>query len=285
MRFLISRRWLLLALAVVVLAYGCYWLGRWQFHRLAERRADNAIVAGNEHRTSAQVSSVLAVGRPVSAADQWRPVVATGRYDDAHTVVIRYQTHNGEPGVDVVTPLVTSTGAAVLVDRGWLHTQNFGNDRPNVPSSPSGMVSVQGWLRVDGTGSSTVVTQASARAISSAEIAKTVPYPVYGGFVDLTRQTPASAHPLALSGLPSLGDGPHFFYGLQWWFFGVLAVFGFGYFAYDERRQALRRSTPQTEPQSERSIPPSTGTIAPVTKEAAGDSRNAATRPNSAGSP
>jgi len=53
----------------------------------------------------------------------------------------------------------------------------------------------------------------------------------------------------------------------------------------DERRQALRRSTPQTEPQSERSIPPSTGTIAPVTKEAAGDSRNAATRPNSAGSP
>ena len=37
--------------------------------------------------------------------------------------------------------------------------------------------------------------------------------------------------------------------------------------------------------QSARIIPPSTGTIVPLTKDAAGDSRNAATRPNSAGSP
>ena len=34
--------------------------------------------------------------------------------------------------------------------------------------------------------------------------------------------------------LPDLGNGPHFFYGLQWWFFGLLAVFGFFYLAYDE---------------------------------------------------
>jgi cytochrome oxidase assembly protein ShyY1 len=40
--------------------------------------------------------------------------------------------------------------------------------------------------------------------------------------------------------LPDLGEGPHFFYGLQWWFFGVLAVFGFGYLAWDERRQKRR---------------------------------------------
>ncbi len=34
-----------------------------------------------------------------------------------------------------------------------------------------------------------------------------------------------------------------------------------------------------------RIIPPSTGTIAPVTNDAAGDSRNAPTRPSSTGSP
>ena len=37
--------------------------------------------------------------------------------------------------------------------------------------------------------------------------------------------------------LPELDNGPHFFYGLQWWFFGVLALFGFGYLAWDERRK------------------------------------------------
>ena len=44
--------------------------------------------------------------------------------------------------------------------------------------------------------------------------------------------------------MPDLGEGPHFFYGLQWWFFGLLAVFGFCYLAYDEwRGGAGRRRT------------------------------------------
>ena len=36
--------------------------------------------------------------------------------------------------------------------------------------------------------------------------------------------------------MPELNNGPHFFYGLQWWFFGALAIFGFFYLMYDEWR-------------------------------------------------
>ena len=36
---------------------------------------------------------------------------------------------------------------------------------------------------------------------------------------------------------------PHFFYGLQWWFFGLLAVGGFLYLVYDEWRGGTRRVT------------------------------------------
>ena len=55
-------------------------------------------------------------------------------------------------------------------------------------------------------------------------------------------KTPAAATPLVRAELPDLGNGPHFFYGLQWFFFGVLAVFGFFFLAYDERnkRRAAR---------------------------------------------
>ncbi len=48
--------------------------------------------------------------------------------------------------------------------------------------------------------------------------------------------------------LPDLGNGPHFFYGLQWWFFGVLAVFGFFYLAYDERKK-LKAPQPEQDPE------------------------------------
>ena len=62
LRFLASRRWVLFALAVVALAYLAWILGEWQFGRLDDRRAHNAIVERNEDAQPAPVGSVLAPG-------------------------------------------------------------------------------------------------------------------------------------------------------------------------------------------------------------------------------
>jgi cytochrome oxidase assembly protein ShyY1 len=190
------------------------------------------------------VDRVLGVGRPVSPADQWRRVRATGQYVDSGTVTVRYQTRNGATGVDVVTPLRTTSGPALLVDRGWVPTPNVGTARPHIPPTPTGTVTVVGWARGDATGDATTVTDRSTRAVSSAAIAPTLRFPVYGGFVDAQSETPRPAHPLVKAELPDLGNGPHFFYGLQWWFFAVLAVFGFCYLAWDERRKRPTKTEP-----------------------------------------
>jgi cytochrome oxidase assembly protein ShyY1 len=162
-----------------------------------------------------------------------------GSYLTDKSVVIRYQTNNGQSGVDVVTPLRTADGAAVLVDRGWLQTTNSGADKVNAPAPPAGDVTVVGYARVDATGDSTVVTGRSARSISSRAIEKSVGVPLYHGFVDAEDESPAPQKPLVSTELPDLGNGPHFFYGLQWWFFGLLAFGGFGYLAWDERRKLV----------------------------------------------
>ena len=240
MRFLLSRRWALFALVVVLLAYGAYWLGEWQFGRLADREAFNARTSANLRAATAAVDGVLAPGRPVRERDEWRRVSATGEYQPEDSVTVRYQTRDGTSGVDVVTPLRTTQGPLLLVDRGWVQTGNSGADRPDVPP-PTGTVTIRGWVRADAEGDAATVTDASTRAISSREIAPTLDGQVYGGFVDLEKQAPTSAQTLVPAELPELNNGPHFFYGLQWWFFGVLAVFGFGYLAYDERRKLRAR--------------------------------------------
>ena len=239
-----SRRWLLFAIAVTVLAYGCFRLGEWQFHRLAERKASNAIVTRNLDRAPAPVDAVLGVGKPVAPTEEWRRVRATGTYLADASVIVRYQTRDGASGVDVVTPLqIGNGGPLLLVDRGWVETANAGSATPNVPAPPSGQVTVVGWVRADGTGDSTQVVAGSTRSISSVAIGKTLGRPVYGGFVDVSSESPAPRTPLAHAETPDLSNGPHFFYGLQWWFFAALAVFGFFYLAYDERRR-LRRGEP-----------------------------------------
>ena len=155
------------------------------------------------------------------------------------------------------------------------------------------------WL-ADATGGSTQVVDASTRAINSAAIGQAIDEQVYGGFVDLVSEDPAPSTKLEPADLPDLGNGPHFFYGLQWWFFGLLAIGGFLYLVVDEwrmaegrkprpdanRKQAGQNQAGQEPPgQRARSIPPSTGSITPDTNDAAGESRKAAARPNSSGSP
>lgn len=262
MRFLFTRRWVLFALAVCVLAWGAYLLGQWQFGRLHDRRVSNALVAKNLDQPPVPVSDLLKVGQNPGAQAEWRKVVVHGTWDAAHTIVLKYQTRDGGPGVDVVTPLVTCsqldehgnddpsddtcsrTGPAVLVDRGWMKTDNSGDIRPTLPATSAQPVTVVGWVRQNATGGAAAVDSLSTRAISSATAAsvlntKTVGYSLYGGFLDLQSEAPRPHAVLGAVELPDdTSEGPHFFYGLQWWFFAALAIFGFGYLAYDETQQA-----------------------------------------------
>lgn len=224
------------ALVVIALAWVAWRLGEWQFHRLEDRKERNEIIERNERAGPVPVTEVMAVDRPVAKQDEWRVVEATGTYDVADTVVVRYRTRDGAAGVDVVVPLELHDGTSVLVDRGWFATDNRGTTPDEVPEPPPGEVTVTGWVRRDATGDSTVVTDQSTRAISSARIGDALDRQVVGGFVAATSESPEAARPLEPLEPPELDDGPHFFYGLQWWFFGALAVFGFLYLMYDELR-------------------------------------------------
>jgi cytochrome oxidase assembly protein ShyY1 len=247
-RFLLSRRWLLFALAIGLVAAATWWLGNWQFDRLEDRQQRNAVVRANEDKPPAPVGDVLAKGRDVAEDDEWRQITATGSYAPQDTVIVRYRTRDGASGVDVVVPLVTADGTALLVDRGWLQTDNRGADVTDVPQPPSGQVTVTGWVRGDGTGDSTEVHNQATRAISSERIGAALDREVYGGFVELRSEEPAPAESLEPVELPELDNGPHFFYGLQWWFFGLLAICGFAYLAWDERTHGPRSERSRTGP-------------------------------------
>ncbi len=234
---------MLFALAVAVMALGAVRLGAWQFDRLEDREQRNEWTERNLAAAPAPLDAVLAVGEPVPADREWTRVRVTGQYDADASVVVRYRTRDGNAGVDLVTPLVTASGTAVLVDRGWIPTDNTGAVPADLPQPPPGQVDVVGWVRSDATGRGIEVADSSTRAVSSVEIGKTLDYPVYAGFLEAESESPPPADEVQRTQPPDLGAGPHFFYGLQWWFFGALAVFGFGYLAWDERRQ--RRRTPQ----------------------------------------
>ena len=61
MRFFLSRRWILFAITVALLAYGASLLGNWQFHRPHNRKADNRLTAKNLTAAPLPIDDVMRV--------------------------------------------------------------------------------------------------------------------------------------------------------------------------------------------------------------------------------
>ena len=96
-----SRRTTLFCVLAVVAAALFIRLGIWQIARLHERQARNAIVAAAQRSTPLSVRSMP---RDTGAV-HYRPATVDGRFDFEHEVVLASRTHQGSPGVELVTPV------------------------------------------------------------------------------------------------------------------------------------------------------------------------------------
>jgi surfeit locus 1 family protein len=198
------------ALAIAAL---CVRLGFWQLHRLAERHAQNA------HIMAARALPPMELeGRGLSAdAVRDRRIQALGVYDYAHERVWAGRTWEGTPGVAILTPLRLPDGSGVFVDRGW------------VPSPDARRVDLPAWREPD-TASITGLGLPAPRGrgdVRPASLGDSLPYPVLPFVVQLLPIDTARVRPAPLRWpAPSLDNGPHLSYAIQWFSFAVIIVVG-----------------------------------------------------------
>jgi cytochrome oxidase assembly protein ShyY1 len=245
-RFLVSRHWLAILGGVVLFAVACGLLADWQLHRLAGRHAANHLISANLHAPATPAGQALAVGHDPSESREWSPVRATGHWDVGHQLLVRLRPYNGDVGFYVMTPLVTDNGPAVLVNRGWVPAGAGGASVPHVPAPPSGPVTVTGRLRpTEPRATGAAPPRGQITRIDVPGIARTLPYAVYGGFLELTRQIPKPAKAPHVIPPPEPSEGPHLLYAVQWVLF---ALMGFGGYVVLARREAADRRGAGNEP-------------------------------------
>ena len=243
--FLFSRYWLRVFGAVVVFAVACGLLADWQWHRMEGRNAANHLISANLNAPATPVGDALSVGHDPAEDREWRPVRATGHWDLSHQLLVRLRDYNGNVGFYVLTPLVTDNGPAVLVNRGWVPAGAGGTSVPHVPAPPSGTVTVTGRLRpTEPHATGAAPPRGQITRIDVPGLARTLPYDVYGGFLELTAQVPKPAKAPREIPQPEPYDGPHLLYAVQWVLFGLMA-FG-GYVVLARREAADRRAARDT---------------------------------------
>ncbi|MCD7101917.1 SURF1 family cytochrome oxidase biogenesis protein [Pseudoclavibacter sp. 13-3] len=242
--------WIGYLAGVIVFAVVCVMLSHWQFDRRDQAVAEIAKVTGNWSATPAALGDLVPGLDDFDDADEYRRVLLHGTYLTDQQLLVRNRPLNGQPGFEVLVPLLldddpaadpsTSTaGRVFFVNRGWLPTGSDGNAPADVPAPPAGDVEVVARLRaaqplVDRTApDGQIASFALQQVVDRFDLSSAYT----GAYGQMETESPAPAERPQIIPQPSLSEGSHLSYALQWIAFAVLAFIGFGY----SIRQTLRR--------------------------------------------
>ncbi|WP_432548869.1 SURF1 family cytochrome oxidase biogenesis protein [Kineococcus sp. SYSU DK004] len=223
-------RWVRGLVLAVVVAVACVVLGQWQWHRRAERTERNASLVGNYDRDPVAVDEVLpADGTPLTAADTWTPVRASGEYAAGSTALVRNRPREEAAGYEVLVPLVLDDGTVLVVDRGWLPAGSTSRAPDVVPAPPAGRVEVVARVRAWEEPSERAAPPGQVATIAAGPVAEQVGAAgaggLRGGYALLASESPAPAGAAPLPpARPQVDEGPHLAYTVQWYGFALTAL-------------------------------------------------------------
>lgn len=250
-RALFSRRWVLVTLGVLLLMGVLARLGLWQLDRLEERRAANAALIAALDSPPIDLNEQTSRFESLDDAQALealrnRDVVVRGEYDLDHEFIVKLQSYEGRPGVNLVTPLLLDGAAgptAVLVDRGWvpddaLESGDLSAFAPDPSAELLGYVALTETLR-RGTGASQVSGNEIYR-VDVASLERELPYPLLPFYIkDAPPEGGDTAAPFRTPREVDLSEGPHLDYAIQWFVFSL--GLGAGYVIFVWRKQLAGR--------------------------------------------
>ena len=219
-----EKRAILKSLVAILLIAGCLWASQWQFHRGEDRKARNSTIEAHIDIPAVGLNSLTDNVK----AHEWRAITTTGTFDSNQQILLRNRYFEGKYGYAVLTRFTTEGGDSIWVDRGWVAAGASATIAPETPEVPSGVVSITARLRLDSSLPSgsffalpinrdgALISKLNAQSGNASE----------DYYLDLISGSLPILTPKAPSQIPSLSDGPHLAYAVQWVLFAGLVVYG-----------------------------------------------------------
>lgn len=210
----------LIALALIVL---CIWAAQWQYHRGVDRHARNTII---EERIARDAIPLSAIDKVLSN-NEWQTVTTIGSFDQSKQILLRNRYSEGKYGYEVLTLFTNTSGEKFWVDRGWVQAGATATTAPEVTKVPETPVTITARFRLDSSlprGSFFALPGSGEGLVSELNAQSQLDTEKF--YLDLLEGSDPSLTPAVPAQLPSLSDGPHMAYALQWLFFGGLVIYG-----------------------------------------------------------
>lgn len=228
------------ALTVCVIG-GLWQLGVYdqrQEHERADRQQVPTVLLGD----------IWAAGEPFTAELNHRPVEVSGTFADAgEQVWVSGREQDGRTGYWLVAPLVVGGGPdALLVVRG------FAEQAGEPPAVPAGTVRLTAVLEPGEAGGTSLDDQRVIGSLRVPTLLNELSHPLYAGYAISTTEAASGGLALADTPVPEVSwtvGARNLAYALQWWVFGLFAVFMWWRMCSDQVAHARAARSPESEEQ------------------------------------
>lgn len=217
---------------VIVAAIVLVRLGFWQLDRHQQRMARNAIIDARINAPAVPLAQVLT---RATNEQEYRHVTVVCAFQTNQQLLWRNRSYQGTTGYQVFTVCQPDSGAAILVNRGWIPYQDGLGDWTSRYAPPStGLQTITGVWRLSQAPSATADEVAPVNgwrdrwfAITVPAIAAQMQRELVPGFIELQPDvtTDTTTYPIRTT-IGNLGAGSHFGYAIQWFSFAVIVVVG-----------------------------------------------------------
>lgn len=231
---LLSRKWWLPTLIIIIGVVTLIQLGFWQFDRLEQRRAFNTRVAERWRQEPFDVNN-NEIPEDLKTLE-FRRVQVEGEFDYDNQILLSNQTRNQAPGSVIVTPLVLDDDRAVLVARGWLPSGADRQDRWREFDEPAdapivGLIQESQLLPNGRVPTPPAAPQTEWFQINIDAIQPQMPYELLPVFILQLPEEGRTINDLPMREEPlMLDEGSHFSYAIQWFMFAVILGGGYIFF-------------------------------------------------------
>lgn len=227
MKLITLRRWAPWITLVVLFSIATTLLSWWQFSRREEivERIDQVIQ--NYDKPAVAFSELDWVLDDFGqSADEWTPVLVSGSYLTQEAVIVRNRPLSGQAGFLQLVPLLLDDGRILMVERGWLQSGQRITEPSSNPLPQASRHELQVRLRAPEVDLRRDPVPGQLASIHPAHLTEALAS--YGTLITdrygrLVTESPGySVVPMGMP-KPTLNEGNHLSYALQWILFGLMA--------------------------------------------------------------
>ncbi|NDK30530.1 SURF1 family protein [Nesterenkonia sp. Hz 6-5] len=214
-------------------------LGQWQLDRREAALEEINRVVSNYDEDAVSYTDARTLFAEGDPSDEWTVVEFRGEYLADDSLLVRNRGHGGQVGYEQLVPFRDApTGDVVVISRGWLPTSSADGSVPEFnPEPPRGEIEVTARMKPAEPEIDRGAPEGQLASIDLTEYQAQVSYSVVeGAYARMAEESPEPAESPYQLARPSLDEGPHLSYSMQWLAFGLLSFVGWGYAARVHRR-------------------------------------------------